>query len=305
MERKNSNRLLYGSLGVGALGLGAKGLAYNLVQPETEKALQQFNTQEELDKVRGVHLSDDSSFDNSFRVLRDYADSGSKLMNSTVLHLPIKNVVKNLRSLPFLSASAKWKGEGSDLHYDAFKDGPLSGFVRYFDERFEKDQFPQQNISLVERLLGKFNPSGFRAGLRQNVNDFMSTQGYPNFISGTGLSDVPIMPGAKNIPKEEQLQLLERYKDWITQHGSNELKEKVKSEASAVYHSYDRYRNELINPLLALRQNAHVVGNLLLGAGALGAGGYGLYHLWNKLKEKQKKQNETIHTITNPGPQSG
>lgn len=296
-KTNKTNYLLGGSL-LG--GLGLKALSNNL-KPEI---LDKFKTTENIDRLTNRHLSDDDSIQNSFRVLKEYANTGSELMNSSVLGLEPKTIIKSLRSLPFISESNKWKGEASDLHYDAFKNGPLTGFVRYFDERFEKDQMPQQEIGLLDKLMGKFEPKSFRHNFSDFVNKHVEENtGIKNFISGRGLSDVPIMNNAENLSHNMQKQLLDSLGERINSSGSSELKEKIRENAHAAYDSYAKYDKNLITPLHGLAEGLNTVGNTLLTGGLLGGLGYGSYKLYQHLKNKNKeKQGTDLTSPVKPSP---
>lgn len=277
------NLLLGGTLS----GLGLKALSNNL-KPDV---LNKFQNQEGLDRAVGKHLEQDGSFANSFRVLKDYAQNGSELMNASVMGEEPKTVIKGLRSLPFIDEANKWKGEASDLHYDAFKAGPLPAFVRYFDERFEKDQMPQQHVGLVDKLLGKLDPHSFRREFGDTVNNYVEGQtGIKNYISGRGLSDVPLMDNANVLSKEMQSKLLEGLGKHIEDKGSNQLKQQIQSNAGAAYDSYAKYDTNLITPLKGLADSLGTVGTGLLGATAIGGLGYGGYKLYKHLTKKKEKQ---------------
>lgn len=276
------NLLLGGTLG----GLGLKALSNNL-KPDV---LSKFQYQEGLDRSIGKHLDQDGSFANSFRVLKDYATNGSELMNSSVLGTDPKSIIKGLRSLPFLDEGNKWKGEASDLHYDAFKDGPLPAFVRYFDERFEKDQMPQQHVGLMDKLLGKLDPHSFRRDFSDTVNNYVEKQtGIKNYISGRGFSDVPLMENAKVLSPDLQSKLLEGLGQHIQDKGSNQLKEQIQNNAHAAYDSYNKYDTNLITPMKGLADTLGTAGTGLLGATAIGGLGYGAYKLYQHMKDRNKK----------------
>lgn len=277
------NLLLGGTLS----GLGLKALSNNL-KPDV---LSKFQNQENSDRLIGKHLDQDGSFANSFRILKDYATNGSELMNASVLGEEPKTIIKGLRSLPFLDEANKWKGESSDLHYDAFKAGPLPAFVRYFDERFEKDQMPQQHIGLMDKLLGKLDPHSFRREFSDTVNNYVEGQtGIKNYISGRGLSDVPVMDNPGSISKELQAKLLEGLGQHIQEKGSGQLKHQIQNNAHAAYDSYNKYDMNLITPLKGLADTLGNVGTGLLGATAIGGLGYGAYKLYNHFNKRKEKE---------------
>lgn len=292
-EKKKDKQLLYGGLLASSpilAGLGMKGFSGALFNDRGDKAMGRFSNQEALDQSTGQHLSADPSVANSFRVLRDYAANGSDLMNSKLLGMAPKTVIKGLRSLPGLSEANKWKGEGSDLHYDAFKDGELPGFIRYFDERFEKDQYPQQDIGLMDKLKMKFNPGAFRKEFAKSINDYIGGKtGVKNYIDGTGASDVPTMSNPGIFDAAQQKALLTGYGKYVEENGSRELRHQIQAQAPAAYRSYDKYRQELIKPVEQVQDTFNGLGNTLLGAGAGGGLGTLAGHFATKDPKNHKR----------------
>jgi len=271
----------YGLLG----GLGLKGLAHGVLSNGGMEALNKFNTQENADRLAGMHISQDGSLHNSLRLLKDYANTGSDLMNSKLFGMSPGSVIEGVRKIPGIERiagpEAKWDGLPSELHYGAFKEGPLNGFVRYIDEMYDNYNKPTS----IERLQGQFDGQGFRDEFKNSVNDYVKTQtGVPQYINSQAINGAPMMDSP--LPIDQQRNLLDGYSKWVEENGSANLQTQFKEKAPAVYDSYKKYNGHIVPAVGGLRNGLNLAGGMLIGGG-LGAG-LGTY-LGSKIKGKNSK----------------
>jgi len=271
----------YGLLG----GLGLKGLAHGVLSNGGMEALNKFNTQEEADRLAGMHISQDDSLHNSLRLFRDYANTGSDLMNSKLFGMNPGTVIEGVRKIPGIESvagkGAKWDGLGSELHYGAFKEGPLNGFVRYMDELYDNYNKPTS----TERLQGQFDGQSFRDEFKTSVNDYIKAQtGVPQYINSQAINGAPMMDSP--LPIDQQRNLLDGYSKWVEENGSSNLQTQFKDKAPAVYDSYKKYNGHIVPTVGGIRNGLNLAGGMLIGGG-LGAG-LGTY-LGSKVKAKNSK----------------
>lgn len=94
-NKDRRNQYLIGGSLLG--GLGLKSLSQTL----SPSILGKFKDTEVTDIAKNQHLSVDPSFDNSFRVLKEYAGTGSELMNTPVFGLEPKNYNQRIKIFTF------------------------------------------------------------------------------------------------------------------------------------------------------------------------------------------------------------
>lgn len=285
-----NKKVLYGALGVGAAGAGAHYLADAVVKPHMFDA---FKGQEAADRLAGTHAGENPSFANGFKALSDYANNGHALMGGSTLGINNKELIKGLRTYsPGLSDKDRWGGAGSDLHYDAFKQGPFNAFVRYFDEEFGSDRMKQDPGSLGQTFNGELPAADIRKEFKDSVNNYLAKQtGVQNYYDGTGYGDVPTASNPTQFDTTQQKALLDGYGKDLETNGSDRLKDLVKEHGTAPYRSYDRYKGGLVDKFEGMNKGLHLAGNTLIGAGA--GGGVGAL-LGNYLTANKKNQSRNM-----------
>lgn len=279
-------KLLYGSLGVGGAGLGARLLGNELLPGNV---FNDFYTQEGKDLLSGTHAGNNPTYDNAFKAYADYAGNSHKLMQESVLGLPVKSVIKTLRNSPL--SDEKWKGLSSDLHYDAFKEGPFNGFIRYVDEQWHPDNV-NNNPTLMERWEMGYNPMSIRTELKDIANKYLEENaGVKNYYNGISTGGVPVNETPLSV--EEQARLLPGFKDYFNSHASRALKKQFIEASNAPYRSYHKYSDKVMHPYEDAVGGLKTIGNVLMGAGLGGGAGTLLANYLTK-NEKNKNRNMII-----------
>jgi hypothetical protein len=232
------------------------------------------------------------------KVVGSYAELASRLASSPVAGMQGKDFVKLVRtSLPVGNA---WRPFWSDAHYDAFARGPAYGAAQLIDEHASDMSHREgQPKKLLEYLAGKFT-----GDFGSKVNDIAKSEaGAQMFDPKVGLRE-GLAYGTDNIHQGAQETILQRIltdksldapnRNWlglVKEDGLGSATRVVKRDLS------DALLNSSFPNYIRLGGYANAVrGTLsgalpaLLGIGAVGAAGAGLYSALKSTKRTKEEE---------------
>jgi hypothetical protein len=298
-EEEEPKKTTPGRLGLllGGLGLGGIAASQVVMNDATYANLSNLrNTSKWVDSARGNAFRGDPSLDLDERTLAEYADTGSALLNSRSFGMRGRDLIERLRKTPFLNKGEPWKGRESELHYDAFTQGPLHGYLQYTNEQ-------AGNTGALKRPGSwGYDQEEFLQDLRKNVNKTVEeVSGRKKYLDKGDLFE-QLAYHKDPLDPLVQKAVLERIIQDTSFGSSRAFRKKYEDVMSYMgeraQENLKLYYNGVGKPLLGVRN-----GLLFGGVAAAGAGlGMALPSLldkvrdWREKKRLEKEQAESENT---------
>lgn len=232
-------------------------------------------------------------FGTNHQILRSYGEAGHEALGAAPLGMTSRTFVEKVRSLPIIPKADRWKGEGSALHYDAFKQGPLYGYLQMLTEDARKNNTlgkPQRTEKFLGQLMDRVNEQSRdilgRDAVETSDRDFTKRLAW----------------GRDPLPVAAQRQILDRMGDsrsfsgWLSPRFHGNYRDVLAGSAPGALQSYKKYGETMGEPLLKAKNIALGGGLLLAGAGA----GLGIHHLIKKLRQRKAPQPDKNRLASEP-----
>lgn len=270
----------------GAVGasLVSEALRRGAFTPEVLDAMRDFSKKQQQDAMFRPYANL-SETEQALQGIADYAVQGNRLLQHRFwgLFTPTQ-LIKALRSGPSVADKDKWTPE-SLQHYQAFENGPLSGFLRVLGELSQGGWQTDDKSKPLPRLGDE---------VRQSFKTTLNSMAGRNLVDSIGGSaegtwNFPAISNVSKVPLHEQLSLMRSLpgalKGTLSEDQWRVLGDNARVGKDIVYRGYGK-----LTDAMTLANDSWRNANLMAAtAGALGLGAYGL-HKW--LKSKPKKQEE-------------
>jgi len=296
----NTDRILPwlagGSLGIAGLLELARRKTFT---PEWLADLNRFSQQRDLESVMGYRAGMPEA-QKAFHGVADYAIQGSKLLQHKLWGvLPVQDLIKGIRSGPWMPDSAKWQ-PGSEHHYNAFTQGPLPAALRLVQEVGQGwDPTGVGGVKLSDasqqHLADAFNKTVESGTGAKNYFDWKVGSPSRWFTEASN-------PGI--LPHADQVKALRQIANNIPQDADLARNVPELSELTKVLGRTDeKVRSnyaDMVGPVLNVNSTMRNVALGLAGAGALGLGVAGVRKYFQMRKEHHSAKDKKEETPAFP-----